>query len=66
MKEISKTQWNRYKNSDEGKKAIELFGSMLSPDTTYDDMYELARKYDPAFFANLGKKDRVNIMFVLG
>ena len=25
MKEISKTQWNRYKNSDEGKKAIELF-----------------------------------------
>lgn len=66
MKEISKTQWNRYKNSDEGKKAIELFGSMLSPDTTYDDMYELARKYDPAFFANLGKKDRENIMFVLG
>lgn len=57
MKKISQTQWTRYKNSDEGKEAIALFGKALTSEFTHEEMLNLAKRYDPQYFKNFSQKD---------
>lgn len=57
MKKISQINWNRYKDSEEGRKAIALFERICSSECTTDEMYEVAKKYDPEFFRNMGERD---------
>ena len=52
MKKIIKLQWNNYKNSDSGKEAIASFDKLTDPNTTIEELYQLACKYDPQWFKN--------------
>ena len=65
MKKISKIQWNNYKNSDAGKKAIADFGKLLDPNATIEEFYELAFKYNPEFFKNRSPKEKKEELDVL-
>ena len=57
MKKISKTMWNRYKESAEGKEVIALFKNLCSDSRTTEDMLNVAQRFNPEFFKNFGKKD---------
>lgn len=57
MKKISKTQWNRYKDTD-GKEIIELFEKSVDNDFSYKDMLNLAIRFDPDYFNNTTEKER--------
>lgn len=57
MKKISKTTWNRYKESAEGKEVLALFERIQSPESSVDEMIEIAKRFDPQYFSNLSKKD---------
>ena len=61
MKKISKTQWNRYKDTD-GKEIIELFEKSVDNDFSYKDMLNLAMRFDPDYFNNTTEKERKNII----
>ena len=52
MKKIIKLLWNNYKNSDSGKEAIASFDKLTDPNTTIEELYQLACKYDPQWFKN--------------
>ena len=57
MKKISKTTWNRYKESAEGEEVIALFRKVQSPESTIEEILEIAKRFDPQFFNNAGKKE---------
>lgn len=57
MKKISKTTWNRYKESAEGKEVIALFEKIQSPESTAEEILEVAKRFDPQYFNNIGKKN---------
>lgn len=57
MKKISKTTWTRYKESAEGKEVIALFQKIQSPETTAEEILEIAKRFDPQFFNNSSKKE---------
>ena len=57
MKKFSQYIWNLYKNSAEGKEAIELFRCALSSDFTGKQMLSLAKKYDERYFTNSGVEE---------
>lgn len=59
MKKISKINWERYKNSQEGQSAIAQFEQMLSTNSSVDEIVEIAKRYNPEYFKNLGKKDLI-------
>ena len=59
MKKISKINWERYKNSQEGQSAIAQFEQMLSTNSSVDEIVEIAKRYNPEYFKNLGKKDMI-------
>lgn len=61
MKKISKTTWNRYKESAEGKEVIALFEKIKSPDSTADEILDIAKRFDPQFFHNIGKKETARL-----
>lgn len=54
MYKISQIQWNRYKNSSEGKETIALFKKVQSPEFGFKEMLDLAKRFDPQFFYNSG------------
>lgn len=57
MKKISKTTWNRYKESAEGKEVIELFERIQSRESTAEEILEISQRFDPQYFNNAGKKE---------
>ena len=57
MKKISKTTWTRYKESAEGKEVVALFKKFQSPESTAEEMLEIAKRFDPQFFNNSSKKE---------
>ena len=61
MKKISKTTWNRYKESAEGKEVISLFEKVKSPDSTAEEILEIAKRFDPQFFNNTSKKEMAQL-----
>jgi len=69
MKKISKTTWTRYKESAEGKEVIALFEKIQSSESTAEEILEIAKRFDPQYFNNIGKKEesllieRLNIFF---
>lgn len=65
MKKISQTQWNRYKNSNEGKEAIALFEKAHTNEFSYEEMLALAKRYDPECFKNNSKKENESILATL-
>ena len=65
MKKISKINWNRYKESESGKKAIALFDKIASDECTMKEIFEVAKKYNPQLFSNLSKKEEENQLAIL-
>lgn len=65
MKKISQTQWTRYKNSNEGKKAIALFEKAKTNEFTYEDMLDLAKTYDPESFKNSSEREDESMLQLL-
>ena len=65
MKKISKINWNRYKESESGKKAIALFDKIASDECTMKEIFEVAKKYNPQLFSNLSKKEEENELAIL-
>lgn len=57
MKKISKTVWNRYKESAEGKEVIALFKNLCSDDCTTEDMLNVAKRFNLEYFKNSSEKD---------
>ena len=61
MKKISKTTWNRYKESAEGKEVMALFERIISPESSAEEILEIAKRFDPQFFNNSSKKDMARL-----
>ena len=57
MKKVSQINWNRYKESESGKKAIQEFEKFLSCEMSPKEMYDVYAKYNPEFTQNFGKKE---------
>lgn len=57
MKKISQINWQRYKESAHGQETIALFEKAQTNDFTHDDMLAMAKRFDPEFFHNIGRKD---------
>lgn len=66
MKKISKTAWNRYKESAEGKEVIALFKNLCSDDCTTEDMLNIAKRFDPEYFKNISRQETKAILDCLG
>ena len=62
MKKILKTNWERYKNSSEGKEVIALFNRMTTPECTPEQMLTIVKRFNPVFAKNTtAKEDALNI-----
>ena len=55
---ISKTAWKRYKESAEGKEVMALFEKIKSPESTAEEILEIAKRFDPQYFNNISKKEK--------
>jgi hypothetical protein len=58
MNKIIKLHWNNYKNSDSGKEVIAAFEKLTDPNSSLEDLYKLAQRFDPEFFKNASKKEK--------
>ena len=61
MKKISKTTWNRYKESAEGNEVVALFKKIQSQKSTAEEILEIAKRFDPQYFNNISKKEMVQL-----
>ena len=61
MKKISKTTWNRYKDSTEGKEVMALFEKIQSSESTTEEILEIAKRFDPQYFNNRSKKEMAQL-----
>ncbi len=61
MKKISKTTWTRYKESAEGKEVMALFEKIKSPESTAEEILEIAKRFDPQYFNNTSKKEMAQL-----
>ena len=53
-----KTNWERYKNSEEGKNVIAQFNRLTSLECTAEEMYAVIKRFNPLFARNsTGKED---------
>ena len=66
MKKIIKLHWNNYKNSDSGKDVIAAFDKLTNPNTTVEELYELACRFDPECFKNTSSKEKKQELEALG
>lgn len=57
MKRISQINWDRYKESEQGKETIALFNKLWQPDCYIEVLYDVARRYNPEFFKNSTPKE---------
>lgn len=62
MKKIIKLHWNNYKNSDSGKEVIAEFEKLSAPDTSIEELLQLACKFDPEFFKNTSANEKKQIL----
>ncbi len=61
MKKILKTNWERYKNSIEGKEVIALFNNLAEPECTAEEMLAVIKRFNPVFAKNTtAKEDALN------
>ena len=58
MKKIIKLHWNNYKNSDSGKEAIADFDKLTDPNSSMEELLQLAYKYDHECFKNSNKIEK--------
>jgi hypothetical protein len=61
MKKISKTTWNRYKESAESKEVFALFEKIKSPESTAEEILEIAKRFNPQYFRNTSKKEMTQL-----
>ena len=62
MKKILKTNWERYKNSAEGKDAIAQFNRLTSFECSAEEMYAVIKRFNPLFAKNSTPKEDVGII----
>lgn len=62
MKKILKTNWERYKNSSEGKETITLFNHLTTPEATAEDMLEVIKRFNPEIARNTSKKEEKSMI----
>ena len=62
MKKILKTNWERYKNSSEGKETITLFNHLTTPETTAEEMLEVIKRFNPEIARNSSKKEEKSMI----
>jgi len=60
MKKILKTNWERYKRSEEGQKVISLFNHLTTPKCTSTDMFNAIKLFDSGFVGVLNKEEEVH------
>lgn len=56
MKKISQINWKRYKESESGKEAIALFEKICGSECTMEEVYAIAKRFNPEFFKNTSKR----------
>ena len=57
MKKILRTNWERYKNSEEGKNVIAQFNRLTSLECTAEEMYAIIKRFNPIFAQNTTTKE---------
>lgn len=62
MKKVLKTNWERYKNSSEGKDTIALFNHLTIPEATVEEMLEVIKRFNPVIARNTSKKEEKSII----
>ena len=55
-----KTNWERYKNSEEGKNVIAQFNRLTSLECTAEEMYAVIKRFNPLFARNSTDKEDAN------
>lgn len=65
MKKISKINWERYKDSDSGKEAIALFERVCDRECPMEEVYAVAKRFNPEFFKNTSKKEEKKYLEIL-
>ena len=65
MKKIIKLHWNNYKNSDSGKEVIATFDKLTDPNSSLEDLYLLACRFNPKVFKNISVKEKKQELKVL-
>ncbi len=65
MKKISRTAWNRYKESAEGQEVISLFKKMTTDECSHEEILEISKRFDPELFKNYGKKEEKVFIAIL-
>lgn len=61
MKQISKSQWERYKQTD-GREVIERFERLLRLEMSPEEILELVQKINPSFFQNYTEKEKKAVL----
>ena len=64
MKKISTKNWERYKESAQGKAAIAEFARLYNENVPVEDILQLCKKYDPQYFTN--RSEREETVYCLG
>lgn len=64
MKSISKSQWDRYKQTD-GKDVIEWFERMLNLDITPEELLVRLKQINPSLFKNITSKEEQYIIDII-
>lgn len=62
MKKISKINWNRYKESQQGKETIALFENLCCGECSMEEILSIAKRFDPEFFKNYSKKEEQGLI----
>lgn len=65
MKHISKSQWERYKQTD-GKEMIEHFEKLLSLEMNPEEFLIFAQQINPSYFQNTTDRERNTIINAIG
>ncbi len=65
MKKISQIQWNNYKKSKNGKKTIALFERICRSKCTMEELYAIAKRFDPEYLKNINEFEKYSMVFAL-
>lgn len=66
MKKISQINWKRYKESESGKEAIALFEKICGSECTMEEVYAIAKRFNPEFFKNTSKREEQKLVEAFG
>ncbi len=62
MEKIIKLHWDNYKQSVRGKEILASFEKLTDSNTSVEDLYNIACRFNPDFFKNTSKREKENLL----